>query len=146
MKYYSVWKRTNCWHTHHPRPISKPGQIKEATRKRLHAVWFHQYEVKIKVYSDRTFPVAQWRRLHLPMKETWVWSLTWDDPTGHRATKPVHHNCWVCAPESMSRNYWAHEPQLLKPAQPRACAPNKRSHRKEKPVSHNQRGAPANRS
>ena len=23
--------------------------------------------------------------------------LIWEDPTCHRATKPVHHNYWVCA-------------------------------------------------
>ena len=32
-----------------------------------------------------------------------------EDPTCHRATKPICHN------------YWAHEPQLLKPAHPKAC-------------------------
>ena len=34
-----------------------------------------------------------------------------EDSTGHRATKPASHNCW------------AREPQLLKPACPRARAP-----------------------
>ena len=53
---------------------------------------------------------AQWWGVHLPMQETWVWSLIWEDPTCHRATKPGTCNCW------------AHVPQLLKPACPRARA------------------------
>ena len=40
----------------------------------------------------------------------WVQSLIWEDPTCHRATKPM---CY---------NYWAHEPQLLKLMIFRACA------------------------
>ena len=32
------------------------------------------------------------------------------------ATKPVHHNYWVCALEPGSCNCWAHGLQLLKPA------------------------------
>ena len=36
--------------------------------------------------------VAQWLRIHLPMQGTWVRALVWEDPTCHRATKPVRHN------------------------------------------------------
>ena len=36
--------------------------------------------------------VAQWLRIHLPMQGTRVRALVWEDPTRHRATKPVHHN------------------------------------------------------
>ena len=54
--------------------------------------------------------VAQWLRIHLPMQGTWVQSLIWEDPTCHRAPKPM---CY---------NYWAHEPQLLKPVNSGACA------------------------
>ena len=32
------------------------------------------------------------------------------------------HNYWACALEPRSHNYWPYMPQLLKPAQPRACA------------------------
>ena len=28
------------------------------------------------------------------MLGTWIQSLVWEDPTGHRATQPVHHNYW----------------------------------------------------
>ena len=31
-------------------------------------------------------------RICLPMQETWVRSLVQADPTGHRTTKPMHHN------------------------------------------------------
>ena len=59
--------------------------------------------------------VAQWLRIHLPMQGTRVRALVQEDPTYRRATKPVCHNCWACALEPMSYNYWAHEPQLLSP-------------------------------
>ena len=49
------------------------------------------------------------------MQETWVWSLIWEDPTCHRATKPTEPVLGSCS-------YWAHAPQLLKPACLRACA------------------------
>ena len=38
-----------------------------------------------------------------------------EDPTCHRATKPVHHKYWACALEPASHNYWACVLQLLKP-------------------------------
>ena len=36
--------------------------------------------------------VVQWLRIHLPMQGTWVQALIWEDPTCHRATRPVCHN------------------------------------------------------
>ena len=62
--------------------------------------------------------MAQRLRICLPMQETRVWSLVWEDPTCCRATKPVHHNYWACALEPGSCNYWA--PVPLKPVRPRA--------------------------
>ena len=47
----------------------------------------------------------------LPMQETRVRSLIWEDPTCHGATKPVRHNRWACAPEPASHSYWACVPQ-----------------------------------
>ena len=44
----------------------------------------------------RTSLVVQWLRIHLPMQETWVQSLVWEDSTCHRAAKPLHWNCWTC--------------------------------------------------
>ena len=106
--------------------------------------------------------VAQWLRIHLPMQGTQVWSLVWEDPTCHGATKPMHHNYWACALEPTSHNYWACAPQLLKPACSRTRMPqlrgcvlqllkparlehvlhNKRSHHNEKPAHHNKEQTP----
>ena len=41
--------------------------------------------------------VAQWLRIRLPMRGTWVRALVWEDPTCRRATRPVSHNYWACA-------------------------------------------------
>ena len=55
---------------------------------------------------------------NLSIQEAWVWSLVWDDYTCHGASNLMSHNCWVCSLESV----------LL----------NKRSHRSEQPLYHNQ--------
>ena len=47
--------------------------------------------------------MAQWLRIRLPVQGTQVRALVREDPTCHRATKPVCHN------------YWARMTQLLKP-------------------------------
>ena len=62
-------------------------------------------------HTHLTSLVAQWLRIHLLMQGTRVWSLVWEDPICHGATKP------------MSRNFWAHTLQLLKPMSPGARAP-----------------------
>ena len=51
--------------------------------------------------------VAQWLRIHLPMQGTWVRALIREDPTCHRATKPVRHNYSACVLEPASHNYWS---------------------------------------
>ena len=53
------------------------------------------------------------------MQKKWVQSVIWEDPTCHRATKPVCHNYWACALEPGTHNYWALAPQILKPVYPR---------------------------
>ena len=65
--------------------------------------------------------MAQWLRIRLPMQGTRVRSLVREDPTYHRATKPV--------PQLLSLRSRAREPQLLSPRaattearMPRACA------------------------
>ena len=45
-------------------------------------------------------PVAWWIRICLPMQQTRVQSLAWEDPTCHRAAKPVRQRFWALAPES----------------------------------------------
>ena len=58
--------------------------------------------------------VAQWEGICLPVQETRVWSLTWEDPTCHRASQPVRHNY-----EPALHNYCS-------PRHPGARAPHKR--------------------
>ncbi|KAJ8795982.1 hypothetical protein J1605_002744 [Eschrichtius robustus] len=43
--------------------------------------------------DTETSLVAQWLRICLPMQGTRVRALVREDPTCHRAAKPVHHNC-----------------------------------------------------
>ena len=45
--------------------------------------------------------VVQWLGLRWPLQETRVWSLVQEDSTCHRATGPMHNNCWACAPQSL---------------------------------------------
>ena len=42
------------------------------------------------------------------MEVAWIRSLVWEDPTFHRAIKPMCHNSWACALVPGSCNYWAH--------------------------------------
>ena len=56
-----------------------------------------------------------------------------EDPTGCRATKPMRHQCWVCALQPGSHNYWVHMLQLLKPMCLEPLLHNKRSHWSKKP-------------
>ena len=37
--------------------------------------------------------VVQWLRIHLPMQETRVQSLIWEDPTCRGATTSAHNCC-----------------------------------------------------
>ena len=60
-------------------------------------------------------------------------TIKWDfpgssvgDPTCLGAAKSMSHNCQACALEPGSYNCQAHVPQLLKPPQPRASAPQER--------------------
>ena len=69
----------------------------------------------------RTSLVVQWLRIRLPMQETQVQSLVWEDHTCHGATKPVSHS------------YRAHMLQQLKLARLEPVLHNNRSHHKEKP-------------
>ena len=113
---------------------TKPGQA-------VDCIWMIKATPKAKLtwkVDQGTSLVVQWLRIHLLMQGTWVRALVGEDLTCHRATKPMHHNCWACTLEPASHNYWAPVPQLLKPAclEPVLC--NKRSHHNEKPVHHNE--------
>ena len=60
--------------------------------------------------------MVQRMRIRLPMLGTQVWSLVWEDPTGHGATVFMHHNYWsLCTLKPTRRNSWFHVLQLLKP-------------------------------
>ena len=71
--------------------------------------------------------VAQWLRICLPIQGTRVRALVWEDPTYHRASKPVCHNYWAYAVEPKSHNYWGRELKLLKPTCLEPMLYNKRS-------------------
>ena len=60
--------------------------------------------------------VAQWLRVCLPMQETRVQALVWEDPTCRGATRPVSHNYWACVSGACA-------PQRERPRQWEARAP-----------------------
>ena len=68
------------------------------------------------------FPGGSVVRIHLPVQETGVRSLIWEDPTCHGATKSMHHNYRACDLEPESWNYWIYVPQLLKLVHPKVQA------------------------
>ena len=72
------------------------------------------------------------------MHGTRVQFLVLVDSTWHGATKPVHHNNWVCALEPESHSYWPYVLQLLKTTCLEPVLRNKRSHPNEKPTYRNQ--------
>ena len=44
--------------------------------------------------SNKISLVVQWFRICLPRWATWVWSLVWENPTCHGATRWAHWNYW----------------------------------------------------
>ena len=70
--------------------------------------------------------VAQWLRICLPIQGTRVRALVREDPTCHGAAKPVCHNCWACALEPASHNYWSPRAATTEACMPRARAPRQR--------------------
>ena len=80
--------------------------------------------------------MAQGLGIHLPMQETQVRSLVWEDPTCHGASKPVPHHSMACGilpastlePSSLLR-------PLLSPsaATTDACLPRADAQKQEKP-------------
>lgn len=47
---------------------------------------------KFHVKSHIQTSLWQWLRIHPPKQGMWVCFLVWEDPTCHRATKPMSHN------------------------------------------------------
>ena len=56
----------------------------------MQSMRIHAKDKKVKDWAS---PVAQWLRVCLLMRGTRVRALVWEDPTCHRATRPVSHNC-----------------------------------------------------
>ena len=50
--------------------------------------------------NERVSLVVPVLRICLPVRGIRVGSLVWEDPTRHRAPKPVSHSCWSCAPRA----------------------------------------------
>ena len=46
--------------------------------------------------------MAQWLRIHLAVQGTWVQALVREDPTCHRATKPVRLGSGACEPQLLN--------------------------------------------
>ena len=62
------------------------------------------------------------------MQATQVQAVVWEDSTRQGATEPVYHISWACALEPTGSNYGARVPQLPKPTNPGACAPQQEAH------------------
>ena len=51
-----------------------------------------QDNINLTTHVSGTSLVAQWIRIHLPMRGIWVRSLVQEDPTCQGAIKPTSHN------------------------------------------------------
>ena len=73
--------------------LKSPRQVLMSTPtvvKRQGAIsWVHLSRIKP---VSGSFPGGSVVKNHLPMQETQVQSLAWEDPTCHGATKPMHRN------------------------------------------------------
>ena len=81
--------------------------------------------------KTRAFLVAQWERI-LPPKQERHQPLIQEDPTCHRAAKPMHYNYLACALELSAMTTEAREPRVCalhqeKPPQWEACEPQPES-------------------
>lgn len=79
------------------------------------------------------FPGGPVVGIYLPVKGTQVRALDWEAPTCCGAAKPRSHNYWACVREPVCCNCWSLSAATTEP-HPRAWAPHKRSHHKEKPT------------
>ena len=87
------------------------------------------FHISIKNTSSRGFPGGSVVK-NLPANAgNMGLILVWEDPTCHRAAKPMWHHYWACALEPKGYNCWS--PCALKPV---LC--NTRSHCNEKTLHH----------
>ena len=112
--------------------------LSEIRQRKTNTMWSHMWNLKNKTnktnennqwlfkwkFKNMTYRLPWWLsgRVHLPVQETWVQSLVWEDPTCCRATKPVSttfepvlQGPWVTTTESSHPR--AHDPQEERPPQ-----------------------------
>ena len=78
------------------------------------------------------FPGGSVVKSPLPTQETWIQSLSREDPTCHGATEPLCCSDWTRALEPRNHNYWARY-WTSSTLEPVLC--NKRNYHEEKPVN-----------
>ena len=93
--------------------------------------------------NHSTALLAQWIRTHLSMQGTQVGSLMREDPTCHRATKPVCLEPWAHAPEPKSCNFWAWVPGGCAPQQEKPCSEKPGHGSQEQPLLPETRDSPS---
>ena len=125
-KFFSPWKTKTLYPLNNNSPLHSPlASGNHCSREEQ--IWLHIGSVSFtstfvfyyffcKLRMLGASLVAKWLGVCLLMQGTWVRALAWEDPACRGATGPVHYNCWAWALEPASHNYWAHVPQLLKPA------------------------------
>ena len=84
-------------------PYSPSSLISSSIIRSLFSVLYKLFLLQLN--KTRSSLVTQSWRICLPMQETQVWPLIWEDPTCLGATKPVRHNYWACALEPRSHSY-----------------------------------------
>ena len=120
--------------------------LSEIRQRKTNTMWSHMWNLKNQTnktnennqwlfkwkFKNMTYRLPWWLsgRVHLPVQETWVQSLVWEDPTCSGKTNAMHHN-------------WAHVLQLLKPTHPWACVLQQETQRNEKPTHCNWGAAPS---
>ena len=91
--YYLRATQPHVWRQHlENKPNSGPGQLTSLpTPPYLESI----KDVKLQKLSYGASLEVWWLRLGLPVQETWVQALVWEDPThAAGATKPMCHNYW----------------------------------------------------
>ena len=122
--------------------ITEKKQIHRYAEQTRHYLWgegrwgdeigggdWEMQTIMYKISYKGTSLVVQWIGIRLPMRETCVWSLVWENSAHCRAAK------------SASPNYWPRVLQLLKLTHLEPVLCSKRNHHNEKP-RHWSRGAP----
>ena len=137
---------------HKPRNVSNHQKLEEAKKNYFlessKGAWLCQH-LDFGRLSSRTLKelipeLPWWLSVKNPTANSGdtVPSLIQEDPTCCGATKPIHHNCWACAPLPGRCNYRAHVQQLLQPACLESILRNKGRNCSEKPMQHNRRLTP----